>query len=139
MRPAVLEPGTELPTLTKGPLERIWFVRYAGASGDFNRIHVEEGFAQGAGYKGVFAHGMLTMAFMGQLLTDWLGGPAAIRSLGCRFRAIAWPEDVLTFRGRIAKSELHGEKRMLEIVLSATNQRDELIADGKATVALAEL
>ena len=53
--------GDELPALVKGPIERIQLVKYAGASGDFNPIHVDEEYAKSAGMKSVFAHGMLSM------------------------------------------------------------------------------
>ena len=94
--------GHELPQLVKPPIERIQLVRYAGASLDFNRIHVEEGFAQAAGYKSVFAHGMLIMGFLGQLVSDW-AGPKAVVRIGCRFKAITWPSDVITCSGKVTE------------------------------------
>jgi len=72
--------GDELPRLVKGPIEQIQLTRYAGASGDFNPIHQDEAFARAAGMGGVFAHGMLSMGFVAQAITDWGGrghGPEA--------------------------------------------------------------
>jgi len=69
-------------------------VRYAGASGDFNPIHWSNRVAVSAGLPGVVAHGMLTMALAGRLLTDWLGDPAAIVEYGVRFaRPVVVPDD----------------------------------------------
>lgn len=69
-------------------------VRYAGASGDFNPIHWNDRVAQSVGLPGVLAHGMLTMALAGRLLTDWLGDPAAVVEYGVRFsRPVVVPDD----------------------------------------------
>lgn len=69
-------------------------VRYAGASGDFNPIHWNDRVAEAVGLPGVLAHGMLTMALAGRLLTDWLGDPEAVVEYGVRFsRPIVVPDD----------------------------------------------
>src|SRR3954453_12470321 len=88
-----VEKGTELPPLAlRGP--RADPVRYAGASGDFNPIHWSDRVAAGVGLPGVIAHGMLTMALAGRLVTQWAGGPAAVRSYGVRFtRPVVVPDD----------------------------------------------
>ena len=65
--------GDDLPALVKGPIQQIQLTRYAGASGDFNPIHQDDEFARAAGMGGVFAHGMLSMGFVAQALTDWAG------------------------------------------------------------------
>ena len=54
-------------------VDRAMFVRYAGASGDFNPIHWNEDFAKSAGYPGVFAQGMFTAGVLGTFLTNWVG------------------------------------------------------------------
>src|ERR1700750_730177 len=72
---------TELAPQTYG-ITRADLVRYAGASGDFNPIHWSDRVAAGVGLPGVIAHGMLTMALAGRLVTQWAGGPAAVRSYG---------------------------------------------------------
>ncbi|HEY9412484.1 MAG TPA: MaoC/PaaZ C-terminal domain-containing protein [Jiangellaceae bacterium] len=69
-------------------------VRYAGASGDFNPIHWNDRVAESVGLPGVLAHGMLTMALAGRLLTDWLGDPESVVEYGVRFsRPIVVPDD----------------------------------------------
>ncbi|MET3809429.1 MaoC family dehydratase [Arthrobacter sp. UYEF3] len=60
-------------------------VKYAGASGDFNPIHWNEGFATDVGLPGVIAHGMFTMGVAVQLVTDWAGDPAAVVDFQTRF------------------------------------------------------
>ncbi|HEX2418495.1 MAG TPA: MaoC family dehydratase [Micromonosporaceae bacterium] len=88
-----LHVGSALPTrtyqVTRGDL-----VRYAGASGDLNPIHWSDRIASDVGLPGVIAHGMLTMAFAGQAITDWLGDPAAVEEYGVRFsRPVVVPDD----------------------------------------------
>ncbi|NEE00276.1 MaoC family dehydratase [Phytoactinopolyspora halotolerans] len=69
-------------------------VRYAGASGDFNPIHWNDRVARAVGLPGVLAHGMLTMALAGRLLTDWAGDPGAVVEYSVRFsRPVVVPDD----------------------------------------------
>ncbi|HSY16503.1 MAG TPA: MaoC family dehydratase [Jatrophihabitantaceae bacterium] len=83
--------GDELPPLTV-PINRVDLIRYAGASGDFNPIHWDEAFATAVGLPDVIAHGMLTMALAGRVLTDWAGDPAAVVEYSVRFtRPVAVP------------------------------------------------
>ena len=88
-----VEVGTELPPL-QVPLQRADLVRYAGASGDFNPIHWNQRFATEVGLPDVIAHGMLTMATAGRVVTDWLGDPGALVDYGVRFtRPVVVPDD----------------------------------------------
>ena len=88
-----VEVGTELPPLTV-TLQRVNLVMYAGASGDFNPIHWNERFARSVGLPDVIAHGMLTMATAGRVVTDWAGDPGAVVEYGVRFtRPVVVPDD----------------------------------------------
>jgi acyl dehydratase len=90
---ADVEVGTELPPLTVA-LQRVNLVMYAGASGDFNPIHWNQRFAQAVGLPDVIAHGMLTMASAGRVVTDWVGDPGAVVEYGVRFtRPVVVPDD----------------------------------------------
>ena len=73
--------GDELPALAKAPVDRVQLARYAGASGDFNPVHVDETYAKSIGMPSVYAPGMLVMGFLGQLMSDWARG-ALLRSCG---------------------------------------------------------
>jgi acyl dehydratase len=89
----VTDVGDELPPLSVR-VTRADLVRYAGASGDFNPIHWSDRVATSAGLPGVIAHGMLTMALAGRLVTGWAGGPAAVRTYSVRFtRPVVVPDD----------------------------------------------
>lgn len=84
LRFGALSVGAELPPLTVH-LDRAQLIRYAGASGDFNPIHWNQRVAQSVGLPDVIAHGMLTMATAGRIVTDWLADPAALVEYGVRF------------------------------------------------------
>ena len=87
--------GDAPPPLVCGPLTRTQFVRYAGASHDFNPNHHDEVYAKASGNKAVFGMGMLAGGYCARLLTDWFGD-GALRGLRVRFASRFWPGDVLT-------------------------------------------
>lgn len=88
-----VEAGFELPPLEL-QVTRADLVRYAGASLDFNPIHWNEKFAGEVGLPGIIAHGMLTMALAGRIVTNWLGDPTAVLEFGSRFvRPVVVPND----------------------------------------------
>jgi len=85
--------GDELPPL-EVRVRRADLVRYAGASLDFNPIHWNEKLATEVGLPNVIAHGMLTMALAGRLVTNWLDDPSAMVEYGARFvRPVVVPND----------------------------------------------
>jgi acyl dehydratase len=127
--------GDELPPLTKGPIRQIQLTRYAGASGDFNPIHQDEEFAKAAGMGGVFAHGMLSMGFVAQAVTDWAGA-GRVRKLGVRFAGLVRLKDTVTCRGRVVETSQKDGLNLVELDVWAENQRGEKVVTGKATVAL---
>jgi acyl dehydratase len=134
-----VEVGHELPALVKGPIQQIQLTRYAGASGDFNPIHQDDAFAKAAGMGGVFAHGMLSMGFVAQSVTDWLG-VGTVKKIGVRFAGLVRLGDVLTCRGTlIAKRPAKDGQadNLVDLELWAENQKGEKVVTGKATAALA--
>src|SRR5438876_10632026 len=99
-----VSPGQALPSLTKHvTVEQIR--QYAEASGDRNPIHLDETFARSAGLPGVIAHGMLTMAFANQMLTDWLGDRSRLKRLQGRFAGMVLPGDDITCSGTVAAKD----------------------------------
>lgn len=87
--------GDRAPTVSLGPLDRRDFVRYAGASGDFNPIHYDDPYARASGNPAVFGQGMFTAGVAAHAVCDWLG-VGSIRSFDVRFRSRVWPGDTLT-------------------------------------------
>ena len=116
--------GQKLPTLTKHvTVEQIR--QYAEASGDRNPIHLDEAFARSAGLPGVIAHGMLTMAFANQMVTDWLGDRSLLNRLQGRFAGMVLPGDEVTCSASVTSKD--DETRRVVINLVVTNQRGERV------------
>ena len=119
-----LSPGQALPSLTKHvTVEQIR--RYAEASGDRNPIHLDETFARSAGLPGVIAHGMLTMAFANQMVTDWLGDRSLLKRLQGRFAGMVVPGDDVTCSGTVASKDDAARRILINLVV--TNQRGEKV------------
>lgn len=127
--------GETLPGVFMGPITRHTLASYAGASGDYNPLHTDLDYARIAGMPDVFAHGMLSVAYLARVLTHWVD-PSALRSLGVRFVAITHVGDEVHCRATVSKKHLdHGEKRVT-LELSAHNQSGEMKITGTAVVAL---
>ena len=125
------EPGSELPELRVTP-DRYVTARYAGASGDFNRIHFDEPFAREAGFPSVIAHGMLSMAFFGQLVAGWAGGPHRVARLHARFKAVTFPGERITVGGEVISRD--EASRSVELKLWAKKSDCTITLEGSATV-----
>jgi len=133
MKLADVYAGLALPSLTKPPITTKQLVQYAGASGDFNRIHYDEPFAKAGGFPSVIAHGMLSMGFFGELVARWAGA-ALVQRLSARFKAVTYPGDVVTVEGVVA--EVDAAARTALIQLTAKTQRGVVTLEGTATVSL---
>ncbi|MCX7568753.1 MaoC/PaaZ C-terminal domain-containing protein [Tumebacillus sp. DT12] len=132
------QPGDALPELTKPTVTKTQLVMYSGASGDFNPIHTVEEYAQEVGLGGVIAHGMLTMAFVGQLLTEWIGLDGQMEGFKVRFTGMVRPGDVITCSGRVTERlETDGTLRLV-CKVQAITQQGEVAMKGTATVAVLE-
>jgi acyl dehydratase len=128
--------GSSREAVVVDDLTRTQLVMYAGASGDYNPLHTDEVFAtQVAGFPGVFAHGMLTMALTGKALTDWVGD-GRLRSFGVRFRGQVWPGDTLTATVTVrALDEVEGEP-VADFDVVTTNQAGDVVLSGSASARL---
>ena len=127
--------GMELPSLVKHPTTR-QLVKYAGASGDFYEIHYDTAFAQGTGLPGVIIHGALKGAFLGQLVTDWIGEYGSLKRLSCQYRGMDVPGDVLTCKGRVVRKYREGDEPLVECNIWLENAKGEITTPGTAIVAL---
>jgi acyl dehydratase len=95
-----MEPGEQLPDLKVTP-DRYLTVRYAGASGDFNPIHVDEEFARSVGLPGRILHGLWTMAQVARAQTDAAGGPERLKRLSVQFRGMGVPEQEVVVSSKV--------------------------------------
>ncbi|WP_224392251.1 MaoC/PaaZ C-terminal domain-containing protein [Pseudonocardia sp. ICBG1293] len=132
--------GDPLPLLTV-QVTRADLVRYAGASGDLNPIHWSDRVASVAGLPGVIAHGMLSMALAGRVLTAWTGDPAAIRSYGTRFtRPVVVPDDdagaTVELSGTVAQVREDDGERIAVVDLTASFEGKTVLGRARAEVVL---
>ena len=126
--------GDAIPSLTLPPLSRLTLALYCGASGDHNPIHVDSDFARSAGMPDVFAHGMLSMAWLARVLTHWVP-QSAIRDYSVRFAAITQVAETITCAGMITeKFEVDGERRV-RLQLTTANAEGQVKLAGDAVVA----
>lgn len=130
--------GDALPVLTKGPITLTDLVKYSGASGDFNPLHTVPEYAkQQAGLPDVIAHGMLSMAFAGQLVTDWIGSAGEVKRLKAQFRAMTFLGDTVRCEGIIADKRQTADGNLVDVNIVLTAGRDgRKTILGQATVAL---
>ena len=95
-----LNAGGEIPTLSVTP-DKYLTNRYAGASGDFNPIHIDEEFARAVGLPGRILHGLWTMAQVARAQTDAAGGPEHLKRLSVQFRGMGMPEQEIVVSGTV--------------------------------------
>ncbi|TMK27198.1 MAG: hypothetical protein E6G62_00560 [Actinobacteria bacterium] len=100
---AELQAGEEIPELTVTP-DKYLTVRYAGASGDFNPIHIDEEFARAVGLPGRILHGLWTMAQVARAQTEAAGGPQHLKRLSVQFRGMGVPEQEVVVSGTVREA-----------------------------------
>ncbi|MGZ6897182.1 MAG: MaoC/PaaZ C-terminal domain-containing protein [Acidimicrobiia bacterium] len=125
--------GTEMKPREYGPLTRTDFVRYQGASGDFNPIHHDDEFARSAGYPTAFSVGMLQAGILASYATDWLG-PRNVRRFGVQFREQVWPGDRLVCSGKVVARD--DAARTVDLELVVTRVGGGAAIKGNATFAV---
>lgn len=127
--------GTELPPLVVEPISRTTLALFAGASGDHNPIHVDIDAAKAAGFDDVFAHGMLSMAHLGRLVTSWVP-QSQLRALSTRFTAITPVLAQPTCTGTVVSvDDVDGERRAT-VEVTITLADGTVTLSGEAVVAL---
>ena len=119
--------GADLPALTPPPIDPLTLALFAGGSGDHNPIHLDPQFAQANGFEDVFAHGMLSMAYLGRLLSNW-APPERIREFSTRFVAITPLRAAVTCGGVVTELPTIDGRRCAKLALKTT------LADGTVTL-----
>ena len=131
-----LNVGDAIPLLALPPVSRLTLALYCGASGDHNPIHVDTDFAHSAGMPDVIAHGMLSMAWLARVLTDWVP-QTAIREYSVRFAAMTQVGERITCSGQVTEKFESGGERRVRLALSTVNAEGQIKLAGDAVVALA--
>jgi acyl dehydratase len=126
--------GTDLPALQLLALDRTALALFAGASGDHNPIHIDTDFARRSGMPDVFAQGMLSMAWVGRMLTNW-APQSQLRRFDARFQGITHLGNALRCSGRVVeKLEVDGEP-CVRVEVQSHNQFGQSKVVGEALIA----
>ena len=127
--------GMELPSLVEHPSTR-QLVQYAGASGDYYEIHYDKEFAQGTGLDSVIIHGALKNAYLGQLVTQWIGPLGDLKRLSCQYRGMDPPGKDLTAKGIVTQKYQRDGESLVDCDIWLENDEAQKTTPGTATVAL---
>jgi acyl dehydratase len=129
----LLEVGDPLPPLAKDPITKVQLVRYAGASGDFNPLHTDDGVAQKGGLKGVIAQGILIMGFMGQAISGWVKN-RDLKRFKVRFMGMTYPGDIITVNAAVKEKQETEEGVLVLCEVAAEDQNNEIKVSGQFEV-----
>ncbi len=132
---AAVAVGDELPELRLPAVTRTTLALFAGASGDHNPVHIDIDFARKAGMPDVFAHGMLSVAYLGRLLTGWQP-QSRLRSFNARFVAVTHLGNEVVCTGRVTAIDDRDGERCATVSLSTRNQFGQTKILGEAVVAI---
>jgi acyl dehydratase len=123
--------GDAAPEVVVEDIQRKDFVKYAGASGDFNPIHYDEPYAQEAGNESVFGQGMLTAGYAAHMVADWFGTDRVTR-FKIRFRSRLWPGDTVSVTGEIVDVERSDDGAVVTAEFAVTNGDGDRLLTGDA-------
>ena len=127
--------GDELPALQLPPVNRTTLALFAGASGDHNPIHIDTDFARKSGMPDVFAQGMLGMAWLGRLLTQW-APQSQLRRFDVRFQGITHLGHAVRCGGRVVGKLEHEGERCVRVEVHRANQYEQTSIAGEPLIAL---
>jgi acyl dehydratase len=125
--------GEQIPELRVTP-DRFLTVRYAGASGDYNPIHIDEEFAKQVGLPGRILHGLYSMAQVARAQTEAGGGPASLKRLSVQFRGMGVPEQEIVVTGTVR--EVSGDVAVVDT--EADQSGNKIIRNAVAEIAVSQ-
>jgi len=127
--------GDLLPELILPPVSRTTLALFAGASGDHNPAHIDIDVARAAGMPDVFAQGMLGMAWLGRLLTNW-APQHQLRKFDVRFAGITHLGNAIRCGGKVVEKLVHNGEQCVRVEISSANQFGQVKIVGTALIAL---
>ncbi len=127
--------GDQLPDIVKNPDTR-QLVMYAGASQDFVAIHYDLNVAKEAGHPTVIIHGALKSAWLGELVTSWMGADGRLLELDVSYRAIDFPNSTATCVGKVTDTRIEHGVGIVELEIGLRNAEGDISTPGRALVSL---
>jgi acyl dehydratase len=129
-----MESGEQIPELRVTP-DKYLPHRYAGASGDFNPIHIDPEFARAVGLPGNILHGLYMMGLVARANAGLAGGdPRALKRLSVQFRGMGMPEQEIVVTGTVKSSD--GDRVVIDTV--AEQSGNQVIRNAEAEIELSE-
>ena len=128
-----IDKGTPLEGLSVPALTRVTLARFAGATDNYNPLHLDDKVATAAGKASVFAPANLVMSYVGKMVEGHFAG-GSLRRFGLRMLKLVWPGDVLTCRGVIIDKRIENKEHLIDADVWADNQRGETVAKGRVIV-----
>jgi acyl dehydratase len=130
-----VETGQEIPVLVKVPIN-MQLVKFAGASGDYYPIHYDKDFALASGLPSVIVHGWLTLSFLSQMVTEWMGEKGEMVKLTGNYRGMNLVNQEIFCYGKITKKYAEDDKNLVRLEIWAENPQGERTVSGSTVVAL---
>ncbi len=130
-----IEVGSELPTVRKDPTSQ-QLVKYAGASGDYYQIHYDKDFAKNNNLPDIILHGALKNAFLGQLMTDFVGTEGNLKKLSVQYRAMDIPGTPVFAKGIVKKKYTEDNENIVECEIRLETHEGKVTTPGYAVASL---
>ena len=127
--------GDQIPTLQKDPTTQ-QLVKYAGASGDYYQIHYDKSFALANNLPDVILHGALKNAFLGQLMTDFIGIEGKLKRLTVQYRAMDIPGTPVFAKGTVTKKYIEDGENIIECDIKLETEEGQVTTPGTAKISL---
>ncbi len=132
-----IDKGSPLEGLSIPALTRVTLARFAGASDDYNPMHLDDKVAAAAGKSSVFASSHLIMGYVGRMVEGCFTG-SSVRRYTLRMLKLVWPGDVLTCRGVVIDKRKEAGEGVVDVDVWADNQRGETVAKGRVLAVVAK-
>jgi acyl dehydratase len=130
-----VEEGQEIPPFVR-QTDLMHWNRYAAVNDEFVYIHMDPDYAKSIGQPDVFGMGNLRLAYLHNMLRNWIGEMGEIARVGCQYRALNLRQDVLTARGRITRKYMDKHEYLVDLDIWVENQQGENTCPGTATIRL---
>ena len=130
-----VEIGAELPAVVK-EISIPQMARYAAVCWDFQPEHYDSGTARDHGFRAAYADGPMVTAFLGQMMTDWIGPAGVLKKITVRYRVMMFPGDTLTCKGKVSGKSIKADAGIVKCDIWVENQQAEKVVSGKAVVQL---
>ena len=126
---------SQIPS-TRNQIELLHLLRYAAATWNLFRLHIDREFAQEQGFEEANIPASLYGAYLARMITDWIGDPGGLNRLGYRMTEMGFPGDTVICKGKVVRTYREAGRSLVDCDLWAENQEGTVVARASATVSL---